>query len=344
MQAGAKVRLQGLTGRAALNGELAVLLSFDAAKARWICRVVSSGVTLSVPEAACVAVASGAAAAHGAEWDIARTLATELAARSGPEMVCGIALLLACTLGFLGPAQLLPLEHAGSALPFDRAALEQASRTASGALLLAFGWACLSIYVLWHALPMSFMSKHFVLSATNVEQGRYWTVLSCEISHKNLPHILANMAGLLAATPGLAKSEPFVGIAGLLVACAACSSAASLYGWRAVAGKTDEVSSSLGASGVVLGLMVADAIRSPAHEVVLYGMTMSSQSALLVQAVAECALGVLSAKGGVPTFLGVGVDEALGGGLSRLRGIDVFAHFGGALTGFLYCAIAKRFG
>jgi membrane associated rhomboid family serine protease len=252
-------------------------------------------------------------------------------------MLCWAALLLACALGFLGPAQLRPFGRAWS--PLDRAELERASTTASGALLLAFGWACLLVYLLWHVLPESFMRRHFVLCATNLEQGRYWTLLSSEISHSDLLHILANMSGLLAVIPGLASSEPCSGIAGLLVACAACSSAASVYGWRAVAGTTrHDDSSSLGASGVVFGLMVVDAIRTPACEVVLYGMTMSSHSALVVQAVAECALGVLSNKD-TPW---VEVDVTLDGGLSRLRGVDVFAHAGGTLAGLVYCAWCSR--
>lgn len=336
MEPGARVRLQGLQGRTELNGEEAILVSFNMEKKRWVCRVVSSGVTLSLPEA-CAVPLRAATGKCEAEWDIALAVISKLVSQGGPETVCLIALTLASVLGFLGPVQLLPLEQAGSALPFDRAALEQASRTASGAFLLSFGWMCVITHVLWHALPNSFMRKNFTLSANNLKHGRYWNLLSCEISHSDLPHLLANMAGLLAATPGLASSEPFWGVAGLIVMSAAFSSVTSVYGWRAVTEETQVTS--LGASGVIFGLMTADAIRSPANEVVLFGVTMSSRSALFVQASVECMLGIVSAKGGKPMFLGVDVGKALDGLLDRLRGIDVFGHFGGALCGLIYCMI-----
>ncbi|POS75280.1 hypothetical protein DHEL01_v206322 [Diaporthe helianthi] len=42
---------------------------------------------------------------------------------------------------------------------------------------------------------LGFMARHFVLSTWNVREGRWWTLLTCGVSHAELGHLLANMGG-----------------------------------------------------------------------------------------------------------------------------------------------------
>mmetsp|Transcript_15642 Transcript_15642/g.45738 ORF Transcript_15642/g.45738 Transcript_15642/m.45738 type:complete len:331 (+) Transcript_15642:91-1083(+) len=325
-------------------------MSFNKESGRWLCDVLGEDSSIFLRADNMVLLGSKSADAD-ALADIlfqagrflwAECRGSNLNGMHGATAAAGIA--FACVLSCLGPVQFKLLElvvaHVSPEQDLQASgllgALQHATMKATGMLSMALFWTCAAVFVLWHTLPPTFMQHHFILSWRNFQHGRWWTILTCEVSHNDLPHLLANMSGLLGAAPNLALSEHAIQFAGFLLASAAMSSALSLYGWRAAA---DKEMSSLGASGVVCGLFTVQAIRAPRASVWLYGMHLSSRSALVVQMVVECILGVLIAKQSRPSLFGVDLESIMGFHLQKVRGVDVFGHLGGTIAGLVYCLL-----
>lgn len=66
--------------------------------------------------------------------------------------------------------------------------------------LLALTMANLSVFTLWHYSNddshRDFMFEHFAVNATNLNDGRYWTLITACFSHDKVGHFFSNMCAL----------------------------------------------------------------------------------------------------------------------------------------------------
>lgn len=166
-----------------------------------------------------------------------------------------------------------------------------------------------AIFVLWQTAAEGFMLRNFALSAQNVREGRVWTLLTANISHCRIDHLVHNLLSICSIGPPLASRLPCWALAELVVAGGVSSSLFSLLcGWHH--------GPSLGSSGVITAMFAAHAALS-GQEVFLYGIALPPAQALVVQTGVECILMAMQWDRG------------------RQLTIDVGAHFGGALCGWL---------
>lgn len=176
----------------------------------------------------------------------------------------------------------------------------------------AFVLACLVCFVLWQAAPRP-MYRHAVCSLRAVQQGRVWVVLTANLSHANVYHLVHNALQLLHFGPLLRATIGCERLSQLLVCAAISSSSASLL-WNGVM-HARPGEGSLGASGVALSLVAANAALFPTFPVRMYGFDMTAAQQLL----AYLLLDVLASREGYA--------------------LDASAHVGGAACGWL---LAKR--
>ena len=176
----------------------------------------------------------------------------------------------------------------------------------------AFVLACLVCFVLWQTAPRP-MYRHAVCSLRAVQQGRVWVMLTANVSHASGYHLLHNALQLLHFGPLLRATLGCERLSQLLVCAAVCSSSASML-WHGVL-KSRPGEGSLGASGVVLSLVAANAALYPDFPVRMYGIDMTAVQQLLVYLL----LDVLASSSG--------------------RSLDASAHVGGAACGWM---LAKR--
>ncbi|KAL8367077.1 hypothetical protein RB595_007670 [Gaeumannomyces hyphopodioides] len=116
---------------------------------------------------------------------------------------------------------------------------------------------------------LDWMRENFVLSADNVLQGRWWTLLTSAFSHYDTIHLAVNMTVFhFSATMALHLGFGAARLAFLSLGSALTASAASLLHEQTTAHQ-GVVSGALGASGMVEGIMAAVACTAPRHWVTL---------------------------------------------------------------------------
>lgn len=182
---------------------------------------------------------------------------------------------------------------------------------------------CVAVFALWHVLPEGFMWRHFTASPSGLAQGRVWTLLTANVSHCHLDHLVHNCICLLSAGPVVAAGVPCAAFAELLLAAALASSVASLA-WAHYQRRRG--ATSLGASGLCLAVSTASAVTFPRTRCILYGLELPPAHAVLVQIGLDCLLAAMHAEERARAW-----DAR-----DRAREIDFAAHIGGALCGWWY--------
>ena len=164
---------------------------------------------------------------------------------------------------------------------------------------------CCAGFVLANLAPR-FCIRHGVSSLSAVRSGRVWTLLSANAVHFSAVHLLHNLLQLLALGPVLHSALGCERMATLLLSSAVCASAASLV-WNGVLGDRPH-DGSVGASGVAMACIAANAALYPHVVVRFYGVEMQAAAVPLVH---------------------LAIDAFAGGGA-----MDVAAHVGGAACGW----------
>ncbi|KAI0026162.1 hypothetical protein F4780DRAFT_774358 [Xylariomycetidae sp. FL0641] len=110
--------------------------------------------------------------------------------------------------------------------------------------------------------PLRHMLDHYTVRPENHRAGRWHTLLTSAVSHRDAPHLLCNLVSFHAfATCALAAGVPGARLGALMAGSAAAASAATLLHWRWRRREHHVVG--LGASGVVAGLGTAAALVAP---------------------------------------------------------------------------------
>ncbi|KAJ4387800.1 hypothetical protein N0V93_008402 [Gnomoniopsis smithogilvyi] len=119
-------------------------------------------------------------------------------------------------------------------------------------------------YIAAQLLHQRYMFDNFTISRRNVDEGRWYTMLTSALSHKDLTHLAVNMFMLHQAT----SIGTYVGLGPIRLATLALGSAlggsvGALYDntQRIRAGEPDVPG--LGASGMVQGMLVATMLAAP---------------------------------------------------------------------------------
>lgn len=115
---------------------------------------------------------------------------------------------------------------------------------------------------------LKWMLENFTLSRKNIEEGRWWTLITSAFSHKDPFHLLFNMLSLrfgveAALHTGLGPLRVLL----LATGAALSSSYASL--WDGATRKHGADRAGLGASGIVQGFLAAMALTRPWMQVSL---------------------------------------------------------------------------
>ena len=182
----------------------------------------------------------------------------------------------------------------------------------------AFVVVCVLFHLAWHLIPR-FMYRHALCSPRAISEGRLWVILTANFSHARAAHLLGNLLQLLHFGPLMESVLGCERMILLLATSALASSAASLLcsalsgGFGS--GRRTQALGSLGASGVTLALVGANAARFPHTAVRMLGMELLASHVLL---------------------LTIAIDVL---GRGRVSRVDVSAHAGGALCGWY---LAKR--
>jgi len=171
------------------------------------------------------------------------------------------------------------------------------------------------LHLLWLTRPRC-MVRHAVCSLDAVQRGRVWTLLTANASHAAFPHLLHNCIHLLQLGPLLHATLGCSDLLALMLTAALASSAASLL-WNGVLGGRPK-EGSLGASGVAMAMVAANAALYPRALVHVYGLELPAPHAALLYLVVDV----------------VASSSGHGGG-----GVDASAHAGGAAVGY---ALARR--
>ncbi|KAK2599870.1 hypothetical protein N8I77_011591 [Diaporthe amygdali] len=183
---------------------------------------------------------------------------------------------------------------------------------------------------------LEFMAGHFALSALNLRQGRWWTVLTCGFSHYAPGHLVANMCSFYLWASrcfdlGLGPGK----LAVLMLGSQICGSVAGLAhgGWW-------EPSFSLGASGAVYGLMAAAVLLEPvvAFEIPRIG---NFYHCVFAPAVISCASDIFAA---FSRSHGLTIPSLTRETMPALRrdNINHACHLGGAAFGVAYWLVGLR--
>jgi len=197
------------------------------------------------------------------------------------------------------------------------------------------------LHLLWLTRPRC-MVRHAVCSLDAVQRGRVWTLLTANASHAAFPHLLHNCIHLLQLGPLLHATLGCSDLLALMLTAALASSAASLL-WNGVLGgrpkeggppaprsslssrsawptprTSPSRAGSLGASGVAMAMVAANAALYPRALVHVYGLELPAPHAALLYLVVDV----------------VASSSGHGGG-----GVDASAHAGGAAVGY---ALARR--
>jgi len=170
----------------------------------------------------------------------------------------------------------------------------------------------LVVHLLFRVYPRAMM-RHCVCSLRAVQECRVWVLLTSAVSHASLLHLVHNCIHLLQVQPLANAALGCDNLLTLMFAAALVSSAASIA-WHGILGNRPR-DGSLGASGVVMALVAANAALFPHTPVLVYGIQMTAAQSVLFYLVLDVAT----------------QHSGLGGG----GGIDASAHIGGAACGWL---------
>lgn len=172
------------------------------------------------------------------------------------------------------------------------------------ALLFIFGFAAFQF------APRVCM-RHGICSLEAVQSGRLWTAVTANLIHANPAHLLHNMLQVLHLAPIVQSAIGCEKALLLLLGCMLGASAASVL-WHGILGGKRHAGS-VGGSGVAMGLVAANGALFPRVKVIMYGFELNAASVPLVYLLFD----VLSSAG------------------QRGGDIDISAHAGGAVTGWL---------
>lgn len=191
--------------------------------------------------------------------------------------------------------------------------------SSEGGAPMAFAALLVGAFVVATFAPR-FTHRHLACcSLASLASGRLHLAVTSNLIHFSPFHLLHSLIQVLNFGPLVQAAIGCERTLGLLVTAALASSTASVSWHGLLRGRRHE--GSVGASGVAIGLVAANAALFPATRVQLYGITLSAAQHLLLSIV----LDALAASGG----------GARRGG----DAIDVSAHVGGAAAGW---ALAKR--
>lgn len=178
------------------------------------------------------------------------------------------------------------------------------------------------------------LDRHFLHSLDNIAQGRWWTILTGAISHRDLDHIGKNLISFISlASMAINRSVSNGQLFCVCLGSAVAGAAAQLWHYsrlvkrdRRGLGRRWIVSrGALGASGIVSGLSIAIAVAWPHSKVQMSVPLLRRPPTLPVWA--------------VPVFSCVYDMWML---TNESSGIGHHAHLGGALFGGLYSFFAWR--
>lgn len=131
--------------------------------------------------------------------------------------------------------------------------------------LTAMVWLNVAVFLAWQvaaevygAQGLAVMSRHFTVSLAAMRHDRFWTLLTSEISHATLPHLLLNMLALYTLGSDV---ERIAGPRAFLGLYATGALAASL-GHLAYCALGTPVPA-LGASGAVMAIATVSALLFP---------------------------------------------------------------------------------
>jgi len=164
------------------------------------------------------------------------------------------------------------------------------------------------------------MRRHFLQSAQNLREGRYWTLLTSCFSHQDTFHFLFNSIALYTIAPTVLAALGNARFVGFYLASGVISNLFSHY-WHSYA-RPDPNYSSHGASGAVSAAMAFSTCLEPTATFLLFG---------IVPMPAWFLVGGLLAYDGYNTWFDV------------KNGVNAAAHIGGLAAGFAYF-FRKRFG
>ena len=173
---------------------------------------------------------------------------------------------------------------------------------------------CLLGFAMWRLVPRA-MHRHAVCSLRAVQEGRVWVLLSANVSHASVLHLLHNALQLMHFGPILHASLGCERLVQLLALASLASSTASLA-WHGLL-RDRRAEGSIGASGVAMALVAANAALYPHTRVRMYGAEMAATQQLVAFLVLDTAMGW----------------EA---------GADVSSHLGGAASGWAFVQWWRR--
>ena len=173
---------------------------------------------------------------------------------------------------------------------------------------------CLVGFAMWRLVPRT-MNRHAVCSLRAVQEGRVWVLLSANVSHASAFHLLHNALQLMHFGPILHASLGCDMLVQLLVLACVASSTASLA-WHGVL-RNRRAEGSIGASGVAMALVAANAALYPHTRVRMYGAEMAAAQQLVAFLVLDSAM-------------------------SWQAGADVSSHLGGAASGWAFVQWWRR--
>ena len=178
----------------------------------------------------------------------------------------------------------------------------------------------IAVFLLWQFGDRSFMRDNFLVSYSQLENWRLWTLLTSVFSHNLFWHILINLLVFASFGPAL---EQRWGSRKFLVFYLGCGIFASLVhcGMHFL---DFPDSAALGASGSVCGVVTAFAILYPKQILLLWGIVPTSAWALVAAFSAWDLYGLFGQKGG-------GGDD-----------IGHAAHLGGVVAAFIFMLIVWR--
>ena len=176
-----------------------------------------------------------------------------------------------------------------------------------------FALLCVCGFLLLQWSPR-FAMRHGFCSLSSLSEGRLWTIVTSNFIHGNPAHLLHNVINVLHLGPVIHSALGCERAAKLLGASMLASSAASVL-WHGMY-HARRGGGSVGASGVTMALVAANAALFPHVVVRMYGFELTAGQLPLMYLL----LDVISAGGRR--------------GAAAADSIDISAHLGGALAGW----------
>ncbi|CAO1619101.1 unnamed protein product [Jaminaea pallidilutea] len=195
-----------------------------------------------------------------------------------------------------------------------------------GACFLAW----VAVFTAWYSAKVSAqnrdyrwilsMDENFVMAKINLEEGRWWTLLTSSFSHSDLSHIALNSVGLLFIGGPAARLIGTARTASLWVVSAVTSALASQY-WRQTMPGRDPKVGAHGGSGVICALVSVLACLRP-KTTLLVGLIVPMPAWL-------CLAGLFAWD----------AHQTMTNSSGRT---DTAAHVSGYISGFLYWTLRLR--